>query len=215
MYSTRSKIFKALPQILVPNLIPLVGVFYLQWNAYSVFGIYILETVITGVIHAVKMGILGRMNVLKPTNSGNKVETSMGCMIPFFLFHFMFFVFVQTFLTLGAMNIRHTQMSAGEFFITLMKGETGAALATFALFAALSAARDIYKAGEKYKSTTASSLMMEPYARIIVQQFVVIFGSFVVMLSGRTQLLIIIFILTKVAIELLVTVRSDLFAIKE
>lgn len=215
MYEQKNAIIKALPHILIPNLIPFIGVFYLGWNAYSVFGIYILETIILGLIHAIKMGVLGSMKVLKEVKTGNPVESNMGCMIPFFLFHFMFFVFVQTMLSLGAMNLRHTQMGPIEFFVSLTRGETGLALLTFLIFTLFAAANDIRNAKEKYSNITASTMMMEPYGRIIVQQFVVIIGSFVVMLSGRTQLLVIIFILAKTAIELLLTVRKDLFALKE
>jgi hypothetical protein len=51
--------------------------------------------------------------------------------------------------------------------------------------------------------------------RIIIQHFVVIVGLFAVMISGRTQMVVIIFICVKGAIEILLTVRKDLFQFKE
>src|SRR5205085_5954223 len=39
------------------NLLPVYGVWFLDWNAWEVFAVYTLETIIVGVMTIFKMGI--------------------------------------------------------------------------------------------------------------------------------------------------------------
>jgi hypothetical protein len=203
--------YKQIIPIILGNCIPLIGVFVLGWESISVFGLYILETVIIGIFHAIKMGILSTGNTFQSSidNPFNTVKSKPGCLIPFFLFHFMFFVFVQTVLVFG-----FSGNDGGNFFygfsylIGLFKGETGVALAAFALISLTNLINDLLHSKEIYATKTMEKIMMEPYPRIFVQQFVVIIGGALVMMTGSTKILVLIFVIVKVLAELVIIYKD-------
>ena len=84
--------------LLLINLVPLYGVLFLEWQAMIIIVFYVAETILVGILHVFKMAALYIMNHRNPmalaverTNTGVK---GLG-LIPFFIFHFGFFVFIQ------------------------------------------------------------------------------------------------------------------------
>ncbi len=204
--------YKRIIPILLANCIPLIGVFVLGWQSISVFGLYILETVIIGLFHALKMGILSMGRSLQPSvdNPSNTIGNNPGCIIPFFLFHFMFFVFVQTVLVFNSKNIGTNDFFGGfSYLLGLFKGETGLALGTFALISLTTMINDLLHSKEIYAKRTLERVMMEPYPRIFVQQFVVIFGGGISMITGSTKVLVVIFVFVKVSAELILIYKDS------
>lgn len=198
--------------LILANCIPLIGVFILGWESISVFGIYILETVIIGIFHAIKMGILSVGKKVSPSidNSENLVKSNPGCLIPFFIFHFMFFVFVQTILVFNADNIGTNDFFGGfAYLLGLFEGETGLALAAFAMISLTALVNDLLHSKEIYATKTIERVMMEPYPRIFVQQFVVIFGGGISMMTGSNKVLVVIFVIVKVLAELIIVYKDS------
>jgi hypothetical protein len=203
--------YKQIIPIILANCIPLVGVFIWDWESISVFGIYILETLIIGVFHAIKMGFLSTGNIIQASidNPNNTIKSKPGCIIPFFLFHFMFFVFVQTILVFGFSNNGNGNFFYGfNYLIGLFRGETGLALAAFSLISLTALINDLLHSKEIYASKTMEKIMMEPYPRIFVQQFVVIIGGGILMMTQSTKSLVLIFIIVKVLAELVIIYKD-------
>ena len=203
--------YKQILPIIIANCIPLIGVFFLGWESISVFGIYILETVIIGLFHAIKMWILSASKSFQPSvdNPNNTVKSTPGCLIPFFLFHFMFFIFVQTVLVFGFSSNDNGSFFYGFYYlIGLFKGETGVALAVFSLISLTTLINDLMHSKENYASKTMEKILMEPYPRIFVQQFVVILGGGIMMMTQSTKTLVIIFVIVKVLAELVITYKD-------
>ena len=54
---------------------------------------------------------------------------------------------------------------------------------------------------EKYKTASMQSLMMAPYKRIFLQQFLVILGGFIFMLTGGISLVMGLFVVLKIVAD--------------
>lgn len=204
--------YKQLIPLLIANTIPLIGVFVFGWESISVFGLYILETVILGLFHALKMFILAKLNLTAPStnNPTNTINNSVGCLIPFFLFHFMFFVFVQTVLVFGFAGAGNQSFFYGfRYLANLTQGETGLALAAFALINTGFLVDDLVNAKEKYAYKSLEKIMMEPYPRIIIQQFVVIIGGGIIMITSSSKSLVLIFVIVKVLAEIVLIYKDN------
>src|SRR5436190_4785929 len=56
---TKKKLTQSDWSLLVANLLPVVGVWFLHWSAQEVFVVYCLETIIIGIFALLKMLITG------------------------------------------------------------------------------------------------------------------------------------------------------------
>ena len=59
-----------------------------------------------------------------------------------------------------------------------------------------------------YKTISMGSLLFAPYGRIVVQQFVVIVGSFVLLINKEGKIFILVFVIVKIFFELLLDYKK-------
>jgi Family of unknown function (DUF6498) len=192
--------------LIVVNLIPLYGVWFKGWDAKQLFIVYGMETVIIGMANVVKMAAVTIF--VKPKdvweNNGSSSLQSGWLFIVFFIFHYGFFVFVQTQLffsitglkTSGALIMNYANIPA-------LLGDNGKLI--LLLFMAYYMVQNIsgFFVSGNYKTISMGKLLFEPYIRIFVQQLVVIVGSFF-LLWGAGKIFMLIFVLAKIFFELLV-----------
>jgi len=184
------------------------GVWFEQWRAVEVFLVYCLESVIIGGFNVIKMfltTLVKKKDVWE--NKGSSSTVSGYFFIFFFIIHYGFFIAVQMGIFLATINmgdLPNTPDGILDFLLHFPKylsvGVTWLLL-TFIISYAFQTLKDFVISGE-YKTASIGRLMFQPYPRIIVQQFVVILGGFILML-GAGKLFIVIFALVKIFFEVM------------
>jgi|ERR1043165_2539872 hypothetical protein len=192
--------------VILWNLVPFAGVLFWGWKPESVFVCYAMETVIVGLFNVIKLLVVYKYGLPpKPDETG---VSGLG-IIPFFLVHYYFFVFVQLSIFFSGVDIPVTGNQAPWPFTgainlgryLLGSGVYNSALALFVLTCALSFARDFMLSG-RYTRVTMGEQMFEPYPRIFLQQFVVIIGGFIFSITGNGYPVLVIFVLLKIYADL-------------
>lgn len=205
---TQSDIF-----LIVANLLPVAGVWFLGWRAEEAFIVYCFETIIIGIFNLIKMGIV---TIYRKTdiwyNKGSKQPMSGLFFMFFFLIHYGFFVAIQMGLFFGVSGIGDEyKIDFFNFFYKwpqLLTNDALIGLAVFALGYAYKTLTEFILPGE-YKTIPLMLLMFQPYLRIFVQQVTVILGS-IFLSFGAGKVFILIFVLIKIYFDILVPQRSIL-----
>ncbi len=186
--------------VIVWNLFPVFGVLAFGWKPESVFICYALETIILGVFNVFKLLAVYKYGLPpKPDETG----VSGLFIIPFFIVHYYFFVFVQ--LTMFFSGRAGTGGMFGwvkEMPHYLNVDSFNASLGVFVLTNTLSFFHDFLMTG-KHTTRTMGEQMFEPYPRIFVQQFVVILGGFFFSVTGNAYPVLIVFVAIKMYADLL------------
>lgn len=166
--------------LILSNLIPVYGVWFMGWSAVEVFTVYALETLIIGMLTVLKllMASLARGKD-KWYNKGRSIEVSGLFFIVFFIMHFGIFALVQTSIFAGVSGITPAGKSPEYFFFhwwEFINRDIGIMLMIFLLSYLL---RDLmpFMIRKDYQQAPMLLLMFQPYGRIVVQQFTVILGS--------------------------------------
>ncbi len=190
--------------LIIANLIPVYGVWFEGWNAAQMFLVFCLETVIIGIFNVVKMAcvtLFVRPRDIWQNNGGHTLKSGLFFII-FFIFHFGFFVFVQTQIFFGVSGlIKDSSMFGMYREIPQALGNEGQLLLLiFISYYTLHTLYTFFLSGE-YKTISLNKLMFQPYGRIFIQQFVVIVGSMFLSM-GFNKPFILVLVLVKIGFEL-------------
>lgn len=189
--------------LIIVNLIPVYGVWFEGWNAAQIFLVYCLETVIIGLFTVIKLACVTL--IVKPRDEWNagkgSVMVSGLFFILFFIVHYGIFVFVQTqiFFSVSGLVSDHSTLGTYRQIPKLLGHEGQLLLFIFIIYYTLQNLFDFFLSGE-YKTISMMKLMFQPYARIFVQQFVVIVGS-MFLTFGAHKVFILILALVKIYFE--------------
>jgi hypothetical protein len=181
--------------LILINLLPLAGVWFLDWEPRQMFLIYCIETIIIGLYNVLKMAVAGFHKRKDVWNSGNGAKPDSQpawFFILFFIIHYGFFVFVQVNIFAGAAGWHEYGIGFGFFKAIpfLLADYSKLVLYIFIAVYGVKMMSDFIMSGA-YKTTSLGMLMFQPYARILVQQFVVIAGSmFLQFNAGKIFMLI-------------------------
>ncbi len=192
--------------LILVNLIPIYGVWMEGWDPKMIFIVYCLETVIIGLVNVLKMAIVTIFFKSKDewSNNGAVKMVSGVFFIAFFIVHYGFFIFVQTQIFFGITGITKSNELLGSYkAIPALLGNEGKLLvAIFILYYTIQTFYSFFSSGQ-YKTVSLMRIMFEPYMRIFVQQFIVILGSFF-LLVGAGKMFILIFAIVKIFFEVYV-----------
>lgn len=202
--------------IIVSNLLFLIAVFVFKWDSLSVFILYIIETVIIGIMHVFKLFTLTFVNSF--TKYQIKQAASLGSLVGsvlFFIFNFGLLVLLQTTLVLKMHNhnvIDYPQIIRGYF-----QGEFLWFLALITILHLGATIRYIF-IDNAYEGKSFEIINKEAYPRVYFQQFLVMIGFILIAyvgLKGIGGLISIIgFIVIKAVFEILAESR-DVFKSKK
>lgn len=199
------RIKKAGYLLILANLMPVYGVWFLSWDPFKIFLVYCLETVIIGMITLVKIGVAS-YNYHQPgkiISVSGKTFSGIGLML-FFLVHYGMFVGIQTPIFLK-FSYKPEDLSILSILMDPYRylGSDGMImLASFTLAYGLENLTAFIMNNE-YRDKPIMRIMMEPYFRIFIQQFTVIIGGFFLMF-GAGKLFILIFAVVKIWITLFI-----------
>lgn len=176
--------------LIAANLAPLFGVLFGGWKLDEVLVLYWAESAVIGFYTLLKMAVVGRWWTLF---SGL-----------FFVGHFGGFMAVHLLFIYGmfvrAANVWSADPGAIEALTTLFTPLWPALLVLFLSHGVSFALNFI--ARREYQRTTVSKLMSAPYGRIVVMQFTLIFGGWVVMLLKDPLPALVLLIALKVTADL-------------
>jgi hypothetical protein len=183
--------------IILWNLFPVIGVLFLGWQPISIFVCYALETIVAGIFNIFKMLAVYRYGQPIPGKSGV-------VLILFFTFHFFFFVFIQLTLFFSVSGFKYTGMGnvIPNLNIIVRESNYQYALGVFILSNLYQFIND-FSFSKTFEKRSVVEQMFEPYLRIFVQQFVVIFGSFIFKATGNDYPVLVVFVLAKIFFDLL------------
>lgn len=157
------------------------ALFVFNWQPLYLVCFYMAESVIIGAFNALKMVISIWQGVpIDPSTKGLKGWA----LVPFYLFHYNFFIVVQFMVFFGFVSFGLPGNTSALDYINSLFNNTEVlgiwALVITHLFSFISD----YLLSGAYKKLGPDVLMMQPYSRIIIQQFVVIFGGIAGMFFG-------------------------------
>lgn len=217
--------------ILVPNrdnaavwlnaLWLLTGIFFLGWSSASVLLAYFLETIIIGIIHIVKMiAVLkwGKAQRREARSDPGNGALNTWVAIPFFIFHYFFFIFVQSVFLFSFMERRDADISSAfnvfhNYGVILGRADVQQAVLAIVLMNVVLAVKNFFLP-QKYHQYTISLLFFQPYLRIFIQQFTVLLGGFFILLGGTVAAAIILIVL-RLAVDLFLLAASKSMTVRD
>ena len=183
----------------------LTGIFLLHWKPEVVIIAYFLETIIIGVIHVFKLLIVMRYGE-KPLANAKKDLFGGFAVIPFFIFHYFFFIFVQSIFIFemlgdlvpsknGAFNV------FANYSYLLSQHDIFMAFVTLAFSNIAMTFKNFILTGN-FRKTTTNKLFFQPYLRIFIQQFVTILAGFFMFISSSAMAAALMIIIFRLIIDL-------------
>jgi hypothetical protein len=194
--------------LIIANLIPVIGVWFLNWSAKEVFLVYCLETIIIGFFTLLKLLITGLIKKKDEwqTTGGSSIKQPFWFFMLFFLLHYGFFVAIQMGIFFAVSGIGDQYgITFSNFFSkwpSLLNNEAYIMLGVFIVSYGFRLTTDFVLNGE-YKTASLGYLMFQPYGRIFIQQVTVILGS-MFLSFGAGKIFILVFALIKIFFEVFI-----------
>lgn len=186
---------------ILANLLPLYGVWFWNWDAKQIFLVYCMESIIVGLMTIGRMTLTGLFGP-RTSQTSAKGDFSWVGLVLFFIVHYGFFLAIQMGIFFGVSNM--IPRARGPFE-TIQAIPSVMSLQSWIMLLALWAAymMDLvmnFMIPKKFHETNIYMEMFRPYPRVVVQQFVVIIGSFF-LLFGAAKVFIAVFIVVKLWVE--------------
>ena len=124
-------------------------------------------------------------------------------LIPFFVVHFGGFTYMHGVLVVALLGPKGTNAFdiLGTIPGVIRENHLGWAGASLVLSHGLSFFWNYIKSGE-YQRASLNALMMQPYGRVFVLHFTVLFGGWIVMLLGSPLLALVLLVVLKTAADM-------------
>jgi hypothetical protein len=171
------------------NLIPLIGVLFFGWDLASVIVLFWAESGVIGFYTVLKMAIVGKLAALFA--------------VPFFVAHFGgfmagHFLFIYTLFVRG-LNPAGPEPGVREALLRVF-------MPIWPSLAALFISHEVsffsnFLGRREHAGTTMKALMTAPYNRIMVMQFVIILGGWIIMLLKNPVPVLALLVLLKTALD--------------
>jgi hypothetical protein len=206
---TKKKITQSDWSLIIANLIPVIGVWFLHWNAKEVFIVYCLETIIIGIFTLLRLfiaGVSGKTIDTWENTGGSLSKQPFWFFMLFFIVHYGMFVAIQMgiFFSVSGIGDEHgiTFFNFFSKWPSLLTNEAYIMLGVFIVSYAFRFTTDFILTGD-YKTSSLGYLMFQPYGRIFIQQITVILGS-MFLSFGAGKIFILVFALIKIFFEVIV-----------
>src|SRR5688572_7361952 len=208
---TKTKLTQGDWSLIIANLIPVIGVLFLNWSAKEVFLVYCLETIIIGCFTLLKMLITGLVKKNDDWhNQGSVSKQPFWLFMIFFLVHYGLFVTVQMGIFFAVSDFGDQYgINFFNFFSkwsSMLTNDTYIMLGVFIVSYGFRFITDFILTGD-YKTSSMGYLMFQPYGRIFIQQVTVILGS-MFLSFGAGKIFILVFALIKIFFEVFIDFDS-------
>src|SRR4030095_14401988 len=209
---TKKRLTQSDWSLIIANLIPVIGVWFLNWSAKEVFLVYCFETIIIGGFTLLKILIPGL--IIKKdewqTTGGSSTKQPFWLFMLFFLVHYGLFVTVQMGIFFAVSGIGDqfgvTFFNFFSRWSSMLTNDAYIMLGVFIVSYGFRLTTDFILSGD-YKTSSLGYLMFQPYGRIFVQQVTVILGS-MFLSFGAGKIFILVFALIKIFFEVFIDFDS-------
>ncbi len=190
--SKRTSLFISSFALVLVNLIPIFGVLFLGWDVFEIMILYWMESGIIGFYSIVRLGIETRWFAI--------------LLIPFFILHFGGFMF-------GHLMVITAIFKPGQYYFAYssMSGIIYAMSPILIPFISLFISHGVsfftnyvtHRKDNVLQGLLISLFeMMRPYKRIMLMQFVLIFGGFATLFFRSQMIVVVLLIIVKTYIDL-------------
>jgi hypothetical protein len=216
--------------LVIANLLPLLGVVFLHWDAFAIVALYWTENVVIGAINILKMvtcsprsaevdwsqfqgdkdspEMRATLDKLRSGIAGGAVNHHLTKLffIPFFTFHYGLFCFVHGMFVVallgpGGMSGFHNEGPLSEMLSLFGERHLWWWAAALAASHVYSFFVNYLGHGE-YRRTVVPALMIQPYARVVLLHLALLFGGFVAVALSSNIAVLTILVLGKTAMDL-------------
>jgi len=177
--------------LILVNLVPILGVLFLGWNAAAIVALYWFENVVVGFFNVLKMARAEgptrrfRMRVNgKPRNTQPKAF-----LIPFFMVHFGMFTFGHGVFVFSL--FAKEMPPIGTFFWGALALFISHGVSFFTHFIR----------NEEYKRISAGELFFQPYKRIVIMHLTIIFGAWLAVSVGLPAMVLVLLVILKIIVD--------------
>jgi hypothetical protein len=228
--------YKASAWVLIAtNVLPLLGVVFLGWDAFAIVALYWAENVVIGAINVLKIATcspdpaaINWSKLVTPDKEseirksiaehGGHIDTakllhhsSKLFAIPFFAIHYGLFCLVHGMFVFVLFGRRTLGLDPFDEFFNIDK--VFAVEHLWWAAAALGASHLYsffvnYLHGGEYRRTVVPLLMIQPYARVVVLHLAILFGGFVAMALGSNMGVLVLLIAGKTVLDLMLHLRE-------
>lgn len=190
-------------------LVMFTGLLFFNWRPAIIVFAYVFETIIIGIIHIFKLWSVlswGSTQKNTPVSKDPRQMNGFG-IIPFFIVHYFFFIFIQSVFIFSFMGSSIPGISndgfdvLGNYSLLLSQTDMQLAFACIVVTNTAQATRQFF-IPQRYHDFTMQELFMQPYIRIIVQQFVSILAGFFFLLLNNGLSVAIVLIIVRSVIDL-------------
>jgi hypothetical protein len=184
--------------LIIANLIPLYGVFFLDWDVFPILLLFWMENVVVGIFNVFKM--------LVASPASGKSWAAKVVMIPFFCFHYGIFTAVHgifVFIIFGGYLELGANFPEGNVLFQSIKDfQLGWVFLALIFSHAFSYIFNYIGKGE-YKQADLKELMEQPYSRVVLLHVTILIGGFLIMQLGSPvfALLVLIFLKTFIDVQ--------------
>jgi hypothetical protein len=206
---TKKKLTQGDWSLIIANLIPVIGVWFLKWSAKEVFLVYSLETIIIGIFTLLKLlitGLLAKKTDVWQSTGRSVVKQPFWFFMLFFMVHFGIFIAVQMGIFFSVSGIGDengiTFLNFFSRWPSLLTNEAYIMLGIFVISYGFRMISDFIITGD-YKTASLGYLMFQPYGRIFIQQVTVILGS-MFLSFGAGKVFILVFAAIKIFFEIFI-----------
>jgi len=197
--------------IVVSAVYLLALIFLGKASAMSILFAYFLETIIIGLFNALKMFWTLKFGMHKKNNA----QFAKYGIIIFFLFHYGFFVAIQSIFGFALFGIESTSVIKEPFHIIdnyriILGLEDITYVLPAILFVHVGKFFLDFIKNKKYDVFTANEIMFKPYVRIFIQQFVVIISFFFIVFGEAGIIAAVLLIIFRLIVDLtLESIKKD------
>ena len=189
--------------LVLANLLPIYGVLFLGWEVFPILLLFWTENVIIGFFNILKMAICS------PASPGRWVAKLF--MVPFFTFHYGMFTLVHGIFIIALFGgPLFTQTEIPDLTVLQQViGTYGLLFGFLSLFLSHGVSFAVNYIGKgEYKQAGLSTLMMQPYGRIVMLHLTIIFGGLLVSAIGSPTAGLVLLVVLKMAIDILAHLKS-------
>jgi hypothetical protein len=189
-------------------LVMMIGLFFLNWQPAIIIFAYVFETIIIGIIHIVKLWTVTRYGSkqMEIKVSGKNRLSGIG-IIPFFIFHYFFFILIQSIFIFSFMAKAVPGISDDGFHVfknyRFLFSQTDMIMAFVAIgLANIGYTMRNFFIPKRYHDFTSMQLLLQPYPRIIVQQFLSILPGFFFLFIDSGVVIVLVLMIARTALDL-------------
>lgn len=187
--------------LILMNLIPIYGVMFEDWQAFDVVAIYVSETAIIGLLNIFKMTFSTTFQSGSQSQSSASVHILKFFLIPFFIIHYFFFVMIQSIFVFAILKEQKTEDLFDSLlaFWQILSTNNEISLSVIGILCShIFSFLVNYIGNKEYDKIGLPMLMVQPYIRIFIQQFVVIGGILLMSIFNTPTIFVILLVFFKI-----------------